>query len=334
MPVQGTDSTAPLPAAAPFAPGSISLRLYPHNELDARGVIREICDQAKLGLSLGFDGIMTSEHHGGFAGYLPNPLQVSGFILEETASGWVAPCPLILPLRPTGQLAEEIAWLGARHPGRIGLGVAAGALPLDFEAMEASLADAVPRFKQQLPRIVQMLRGRDLGLLEQDRALRQCAEAPIPVLSAAGSVAAAKRAAVCGAGIVTDGMSTIAQLKGICGAYDDSSGTRPKVVIRRVWFGSPPNELIRRQRAVYDDYAVDSGRFAEDQTVVADHGDDMVEQLSAIWRSTGADAINLRVHLPGVTRDQARQQIELLADQVLPALRARWDHPVASDRPR
>ncbi len=314
----------------PFGPGSISLRLYPHNELDASGIVRELCDQAKLGLSLGFDGVMTAEHHGGFAGYLPNPLQVSGFILEETASGWVAPCPLLLPLRPVGQLAEEIAWLGARHPGRVGLGVAAGALPLDFEAMDVAFADAVPLFKERLPRIVQMLQSRDLRQLEQDRALRQCAQTPIAVLSAAGSTAAARRAAACGAGILTDGMSSVSQLKRICHAYDASEGTRPKVIIRRVWLGSPPEALIRRQRAVYDVYAGDNGRFAEDQTVVARDCDEMVEQLYAIWRSTGADAINLRVHLPGVAPNEARQQIEVLADQVLPALRARWMQRSAS----
>ena len=79
---------------------------------------------------------MTSEHHGGFPGYLPNPLQMAAFILDESPLGWAAACPLLLPLRPTAMVAEEVAWLAARHPGRVGLGVAAGALPLDFEAMD------------------------------------------------------------------------------------------------------------------------------------------------------------------------------------------------------
>jgi alkanesulfonate monooxygenase SsuD/methylene tetrahydromethanopterin reductase-like flavin-dependent oxidoreductase (luciferase family) len=311
-------------SSAPFEPGSISLRLYPHNELDARGIIREICDQAKLGLSNGFDGIMTSEHHGGFAGYLPNPLQVSAFILEETASGWVAPCPLLLPLRPVGQVCEEIAWLGARHPGRVGLGVAAGALPLDFEAMGVRLVDAVPLFKERLPRIVQMLQGRELRELEGDRALRECSRSPIPVLSAASSVAASRRAAACGAGILAEGMSTIQQLKRICDTYDAGGGTQPKVIIRRVWIGEPRSELIERQQAVYDTYAGDGGHFAEDQTIVARDPNEMVDRLYATWVAAGADAINLRVHLPGVAPVEVRQQISGLAQQVLPLLRARW----------
>ncbi|MDE2454729.1 MAG: LLM class flavin-dependent oxidoreductase, partial [Burkholderiales bacterium] len=88
--------------------------------------------------------------HLGFAGYLPNPLQVATVLLEGIDSGWVAPCPLLLPLRPTALVAEEIAWLNARHPGRVGLGVAIGALPADFEAMRIPFAEAIPRFKEAL----------------------------------------------------------------------------------------------------------------------------------------------------------------------------------------
>src|SRR5919206_4125123 len=98
---------------APFAPGSVSLRLYPHNELSATAIVDELRAQAAVAEEHGFDGVMTSEHHGGFPRYLPNPLQVAGWLLEGMASGWAAPCPLLLPLRPPAMVAEEIAWLAA-----------------------------------------------------------------------------------------------------------------------------------------------------------------------------------------------------------------------------
>ena len=101
------------------------MRLYPHNDLAAPEVVAELCAQARLAMDSGFAGGMTSEHHGGFPGYLPNPLQMVGFILDECPSGWAAACPLLLPLRPTAMVAEEVAWLAARHPGRVGLGAAA-----------------------------------------------------------------------------------------------------------------------------------------------------------------------------------------------------------------
>jgi alkanesulfonate monooxygenase SsuD/methylene tetrahydromethanopterin reductase-like flavin-dependent oxidoreductase (luciferase family) len=311
----------------PFAPGSISMRLYPHNELGAADVISEICLQAGLALANGFDGVMTSEHHGGFAGYMCNPLQMTSFILEDHEQGWAAPSPMVLPLRPTAQVAEEVAWLNARHPGRVGLGVCAGALPLDFEAMDVPLSEAVPRFKAALPEIVDMLRGRNLRGLDGDQALQLGATAPIPVLSAAASTTAARRAAGCGAGILMEGMSTVERLTSFCAAYDEAGGTQSKVLIRRVWLGEPLTELVEKQRAVYQSYS--SGSFAADQTLTTTDPAAMADTLHQTMVEVGADAINLRIHLPGISADDARRQIMALTEDVVPRLRQRLRSPAS-----
>lgn len=305
-----------------FAAGSVSLRLYPHNELSAAGVVDELCGQALLGIDSGFDGVMLSEHHGGFAGYLPNPLQMTTMLLETCTHGWVAPCPLLLPLRPTAMVAEEIAWLSARHPGRVGLGVASGALRSDFDAMGVPFGDAVPRFKEELPRLVAMLRGEDLRELANDPALRECAAAPVPVLSAAVSSAAARRAAASGAGLVLEGMSTVERLAAVCGAHRDAGGTQPIVLIRRVRLGSARTDLVEQQRAVYASYSTGEHVSGDDQTVATADPDRMAEVLMAASRDTGATALNLRVHLPGFTPADVRDQIMALGEQVLPRLRA------------
>jgi len=325
-PVADAIQTAPIAgvpplSGAPFAPGSISLRLYPHNELAASEVLSEICAQASSALRHGFDGIMTSEHHGGFAGYLPNPLQVATFILEENAEGWAAACPLLLPLRPTALVAEEVAWLAARHRGRVGLGVAAGALPLDFEATGVPLGSAVERFKAELPRLVEMLGGRDLRELRGDPALSACQAHPVPVLSAAASVTAARRAASCGAGILLEGMSSVDRLRRICDGYDDAHGTAAKVLIRRVWMGAPDPALVAAQREVYDSYSGPAVAFGDDQTISAESPDELAAGLHAALRASGADALNLRIHLPGLSPEAVRRQIDLLGREVLPVLR-------------
>ena len=77
-------------------------------------------------------------------------------------------------------VAEEVAWLAARHPGGSGLGVAAGALPLDFEVMGLSVARRVPAFKSELPSLVDMLGGRDSASLGGDPALRPVRRVPCP----------------------------------------------------------------------------------------------------------------------------------------------------------
>jgi len=306
----------------PFARGSVSIRLYPHNDLAAGSIVDELCAQAALALSGGFDGVMTSEHHGGFAGYLAQPLQMATFILESHGAGWVAACPLLLPLRSTVLVAEEVAWLRARHPGRVGVGVAIGALPLDFEATGSDQADAVDRFKAGLPTLVAMLRGDRLGPLGDDPALRACAEHPVPVLSAAVSVAAGRRAAASGAGLLLEGMSSADRLAEVTRAYDASGGTGAKVLIRRVWLGTLPSELVDRQRSVYDSYSGSTASFGDDRTVCTDDPAVMVDRLVDEARRAGADALNLRIHLPGMTPAAVSRQIELLGSAVVGPLRS------------
>ena len=307
----------------PFAPGSVSLRLYPHNELPAPEVVVELVGQARLGEAAGFAGLMVSKHHGGFAGYLPNPVQTTGFLLGATGRVWVAPCPVLLPLRPTALVAEEIAWLAAAYPGRVGLGVAAGALPLDFAVMGLTLDDAVPRFVTELPRIVSMLRGGDLGELAGDPALAACAAEPVPVLSAAVSPAAARRAAGVGAGILLESMSGADRQRAVCDAYSVAGGTGPRVAIRRVWLGAPPVDAMAAQRAVYSGYSSGSARahWSDHDTITTNDPSELADLVVASVIEVGADAVNLRVHLPGVPSEAVREQIVVLGAEVIPRLR-------------
>jgi alkanesulfonate monooxygenase SsuD/methylene tetrahydromethanopterin reductase-like flavin-dependent oxidoreductase (luciferase family) len=312
----------------PFAPESISLRLYPHNELAAERIVEELCAQAVLALDNRFDGIMTSEHHGGFAGYMAQPLQMASFVLEEHATGWAAAAPLLLPLRSTALVAEEVAWLRARHPGRVGLGVAAGALALDFEVAGIGQGAALDRFKTELPRLVAMLRGEELGVLEDDPALASCRSDPVPVLSAAVSATAAIRAARCGAGILMEGMSSPARLSSLVRAFVEAGGTGPKVLIRRVWLGRVPGALVQRQRAVYESYAGGGDVFGEDQTIAAEDPAELAEHLAAVAKEVGADALNLRVQLPGMAHEEVREQITAIGTMVVGPLKQSWARPV------
>src|SRR5215475_4593812 len=218
---------------SPFAAGSVSFRSYPHRLLDAPAVVDELRGQAALAVEHGFDGVMTSEHHGGFAGYLPNPLQLAGFLLDAMATGWAAACPLLLPLRPAALVAEETAWLAARFPGRVGLGVAAGALPVDFDVMNVTMDDLAPRFARALDELASMLRGDEGGPLERDLAIARCAQHPVPLLSAAASATAARRAANVGAGLLFDSLVTPARAAALVGAYRDAGGRESGVLIRR-----------------------------------------------------------------------------------------------------
>ena len=199
--------------------------------------------------------------------------------------------------------------------------MAAGALPLDFEAADVDRARSVDRFKAELPRLVAMLRGEELGALDGDPALIACRASPVPVLSAAVSVTAARRAARCGAGILMEGMSAPDRLVRLTDAYGEAGGTGARVLIRRVWLGHVKSRLVEKQRAVYESYAVDTGAFGADQTIASDDPAALAEQLAGTVRAVGADSLNLRVQLPGMAPAEVREQITQIGTSVVPGLR-------------
>jgi alkanesulfonate monooxygenase SsuD/methylene tetrahydromethanopterin reductase-like flavin-dependent oxidoreductase (luciferase family) len=308
-----------------FAPGSVSVRLYPHNDLPAPAIVEELRRQAAVASTNGFDGVMTSEHHGGFGGYLPNPLQQAGWLLEAMPEGWAAACPLLLPLRPPALVAEEVAWLAARFPDRVGIGVAAGALNGDFEAMGQTMDDLAERFATGLAALAQMLSGSDLRGLGGDPALARCIDHPVPVLSAAMGLTAARRAAQCGVGLIFDSLSSPQRCRELSDAYREAGGEGTCVLIRRAWLGDPPRNLLDRQVDTYRSYSTSAAqsRWGTDEVIGDTDPQAIAERAADAARRAGADAINIRVHVPGLTPEVVRDQIGRLGDAVVPDLRTR-----------
>jgi alkanesulfonate monooxygenase SsuD/methylene tetrahydromethanopterin reductase-like flavin-dependent oxidoreductase (luciferase family) len=302
----------------PLSARSISLRLYPHTGLEAEAVVAEICAQGRLAADAGFDGVMTSEHHGGFAGYMPNPLQAAGWLLEAMPTGWAAPCPLLLPLRPAALVVEEVAWLAARYPGRVGVGVAAGSLVDDFEIMGLTKENLTGRFADGLALVAGALGGDRPGRLGGDPAVARCASRPVPVASAAMSRAAVERAAGQGVGLVFDSLSSPERARGLVDAYREAGGDRACILIRRVWLGAPPTDEMARQVDVYRGYAGAGAQthWQADELVTGDGPGPVAEALHDVMARAGADAVNLRVHAPGIAPHQVRIQIAALADVV------------------
>jgi hypothetical protein len=96
------------------------------------------------------------------------------------------------------------------------------------------------------------------------------------------------------------------------------------VLIRRVWLGRVPARLVARQRAVYESYAGRGRTFDDDQTIAADDPAEMVERLATTMHAVGADALNLRVQLPGMAPEDVREQIARIGTTVVGPLRQRW----------
>jgi len=308
---------------APLAAGSISLRLYPH-DLPPAEVVAELRTQARLGESAGFDGMMTSEHHGGFANYLPNPLLAATWALDATDAAWAAPSPLLLPLRPATQVVEDLAWTAQRFPGRVGAGFAPGALPRDFEMAGVPFDEMRPRFRAALPEVTAALAGRASAPLADDPAVAALAADPIPTVSAAQGPIGARRAAAAGAGLLFDSIIALDRARAVSDAYREAGGTGPCILIRRAWVGEVPADEVAAQMERFRRAASDESKahWAPDGGLVAaPEPGEVAERLRDQVTRAGCDALNLRVFHAGVTPAEARHQIEVLGREVLPGLR-------------
>lgn len=317
---------------APLSPGSVSLRLYPHS-LDPTETTAELVKQAQIAEAVGFDGVMTSEHHAGFPNYLPVPLLAATWALAATERIWAAPAPILLPLKTPAHVIEELAWTAARFPGRIGAGFASGAIEDDFELSEVTYTDRNRRFREQLPMALDALAGRATGLLARDPAVAALADDPIPALIATQGPKTGARAGRLGAGILFDSIVSIERAAEVSSAHRAEGGDR-RVLIRRVWVGEPPTAEVDRQMQRYraasntgtiDHWAPDGGLIADtDPSVVAER---VAEQLGA----AGCEVLNLRIFHAGLEPRACREQIETVGENVLPLLRAHLgrSNPVA-----
>ncbi len=219
-----------------------------------------------------------------------------------------------------------MAWLAARFPGRVGLGLAAGSLDADFDIAGLTKDDLTPRFATALAQVAGALGGTEAGALADDPAVARCASHPVPVVSAAMSATAARRAARLGVGLLFDSLSTPERVRTLTDAYHDAGGSRPCVLVRRVWMGAPPTAHIDRQVQRYRGYTSPGAQthWQGEQMVAADRSATLAEALAAVSARAGVDALNLRIHVPGVTPATARDQIAALGE-VVTTLQG-WNH--------
>jgi alkanesulfonate monooxygenase SsuD/methylene tetrahydromethanopterin reductase-like flavin-dependent oxidoreductase (luciferase family) len=308
--------------SAPFGPGSISIGLYPQFE-EALPLLADLRVQARTAAEAGFDGVTLAEHHGGFKDYLPNPGQVVGWLLGENPDIWGAACPLLMPLRSPGLVIEEMAWMAAAFPGRVGAGFAPGYFAGDFEIAGTSFEDRGTRFARELPEVVGALSGRATGRIAADWAVQLTTTSPVPTVSAAVGPMGLRRAANAGSGVIIGAFNPVAKARRLFEAYAEAGGTGPRMLIRRVWLGtvapSIMDELAGPYRQAGASYLPDD---PDAELVVADPDPvALAQRLAAAMTGSAASALSVRFSLPGFSPEATFEQITRIGHEVLPRLR-------------
>jgi alkanesulfonate monooxygenase SsuD/methylene tetrahydromethanopterin reductase-like flavin-dependent oxidoreductase (luciferase family) len=268
-------------------------------------------EQAALAEAAGFDGVTVSEHHAGFPTYLPSPLLTLAWLLERMERAWAAACPMLLAARPAVHVCEDLAWLAARHPGRVGAAFVPGYVERDFAAAGYPFAGRRERHWRELPMVVAALRGELPPALAGDRAVAACAQHPIPVLSTAEGTRGAARAAAAGSGILVGAYRSAAAARALFAAYAEADGTGPRVLIRRAHVGA----LSEGARAGLARLYASAG--ARDEGALIALGDEPAavgQAISEEFAASGATALNLRVNVLGLGPEETREQIHALGE--------------------
>ena len=296
--------------------GSISLRLYPHVGLSAPEMVRELRHQAVLATEAGFDGVMTSEHHGGVR-RLHAQSPPGGGVAARGDADWVGgTVPVARHTAPARSGGRRSGVAGsARFPGRVGLGLAV-ALSTPTSPSPASPRTTSRRvLATALAQVAGALGGTDVGLLADDPAVAGWRRpAPVPVVSAAISETSARRGGAPRCRPVV-GLAVDAGA-GPCpdGRVSRGGGNRPCVLVRRVWMGIPPTADVVQQVDRYRAYASPGAQthWQGEQMVVADRSALLAEELAGVSGRAGVDGAQPPRPCPGrVPRDGVRPDSRL-----------------------
>ena len=306
----------------PFAPASVSVGLHPPVGGSPAMQAADVLESGALAERVGFDGVTMSEHHDGFPGYLPQPLLMCGFVLARTTDVWAGPCPLLLTLRDPVHVAEELAWTAAAFPGRVGAAFAPGYAAPDFEGFGQRFEDRAEQFRARTQRLLETLAGK--GPMASDPAVASWASAPAPLLSAANSAAAVRRAAGLGLGLVFPGGEDLERLGRLTASYRDAGGRGPVVWIKSTWIGEAP---LAAREALDARYRAAAGPGMRQATgfrdgLLSGSAEAVVEGLAGGLRLTGATALNVRFQMPGAPPAAVAEQLVRFGAEVLGPLRA------------
>lgn len=302
--------------------------------------------QAELADRLGFDHVWFTEHHFLADGYLPAFQPLAGAIAARTERIRISTDIALLPLYHPIRLAEEMAVLDHLSNGRMELGIGMGYVPEEFAAFGVPLKNRVSMTEEG----IDILRaawsdgpfdyhGKRYQLTGVDVHPKPVQAGGPPLWIAAMSTAGAERAARFGTNLLPQGkraevMDPYREAVAATGADPDQ---RRYGIIRSFYVSDDRDRdwpMIRTaerfRMAVYekfmaatpDDYGwTEPGGIP--QSAFMGTAQQCVEEIVSFATSYGITDIASSGLPPGIEPDWMAANIERLATEVLPEVRAR-----------
>jgi alkanesulfonate monooxygenase SsuD/methylene tetrahydromethanopterin reductase-like flavin-dependent oxidoreductase (luciferase family) len=305
----------------PLGPRSISLGLSA-GPGSGREVVARLTADAVAAVSAGFDGVTLSEHHGGFPHYVPSPLLLAGVLLSRMPDGFACAAPAILPLRTAIIVAEDLAWLEAAHPGRVGAGFVPGYQQADFDAVGVDFDGRQRAFWEGLEAVERALgRGPQPSPVRGDPAVAGLPDGSVPVLAGVGGPVGVRRAARLGVGLLVASLRPPKEARELVRLHRDAGGTGSVVLIRRLHVGEGAAGF-GTSLTHWSEAAPGAGWLRPDEdALVTGSAVEVADALVEAVMTSTCSALNLRLDTYSRDITQVPDQVAALGTEVLPRVR-------------
>jgi alkanesulfonate monooxygenase SsuD/methylene tetrahydromethanopterin reductase-like flavin-dependent oxidoreductase (luciferase family) len=282
----------------------------------------------------GIGAVWATEHHFFDDGYLPQPLTLLAAAAARTNDCRLGAAVVVAPLRPAVQIAEEAAVVDLVSAGRLELGLGAGYVLAEFEAYGADPADRYPQTDDRLAEVAH--------LLGSGGVTPAPVQTPLPIWAGYLGPRGAARAGRLGVGLLTLSRDSHPIYVDALAAAGHPPETARMGGVLPLLVADDPDAAYERvlphlthQLNSYRAHgAAGRGRtprlLTEDE--VRGRGSGVIkplevvtaaEAVTRIRQATGGlpvEHVYLWASIAGMPDDLVRRQMELLTDEVIPAL--------------
>lgn len=307
----------------------------------------ECLEEIKEGERLGFTGVWLSEHHFVDDGYLPSPLVVASAIAARTTTMRIGTNVLLLPMHHPLRVAEDAAVLDLISGGRFTLGVGQGYVQHEFEVLGYNRRNRPSLFEEGIGVIRHAFEKGRTGYKGKrwrfdDLPFEPRPSSKLPIYIGAFADPAIDRAARLADGFLAsagggDFGETYRKVRealarhgregeefpyvasGVAFVHEDEGRAReivgPAIAYQRTRYAEwgtdrekPRPELIREEDLPWERYLVGTP-------------EEVADGLIGLYREAPYDHLCFWGRLPGVTHEQALENMRLFASEVAPRVR-------------
>jgi alkanesulfonate monooxygenase SsuD/methylene tetrahydromethanopterin reductase-like flavin-dependent oxidoreductase (luciferase family) len=313
--------------------------------------VRDLVEQVRAARDSGFDSICISHHYLLTPFQMVQPLPTLARIAADSGSMQLITNIFLLTIHTPTYVAEQVSTMDVIAEGRVIFGVGLGYRPEEFEGMGVEMKTRVSRFleilevaKRLWTEDVVTHRGRHFTLTEASLTLKPVQRPYPPIWIAASGDPAFDRAARVGDGCLINPHASLRTVERQMGLYRQALAEVGKPFpaeapifkecsiarTREAAFAEAKPYLIQKYKA-YADWGLDKPmpkdeslsvpyeELARDRFIMGTP-DECRAEMERYQRVLGVNHFLLRLQWPGMPQRLVLNQIELMGQQVIPAL--------------